>query len=180
MATRSITSISPNAFSLEAEPVSSVFGGTPVSGPVLPSAESLDPHTQEIWEHFHTMPHHADQGMLNLFFIQQDEVEDSMPLPKGNVFVQPKQVRKFPPKEKIFKCPITDCPSGYQSKKNLFEHFKKKHQPSPQSLKELKMKFDSRKEKAFPCPITDCPSGYSGKRDLDDHLKEKHQISPNL
>ena len=166
----SIGSINPDYFSFDD---SSSFEETPLSEPVLPPAESFDPVTLIVWEHFHTMPLY-DGNTLKYFIQQQHALEIRLfgPATQTNSDEATEERERY-------SCPVKDCPVRYSFfKDSLIEHVRKKHPDQKDVLKTLFPKKQKEKPKEKPtifiCPDPACAKEYSIRDSLTQHIRRRH------
>src|ERR1700733_3527666 len=75
------------SFPSEEKSVFSLFEETLFKESVLPSEESFEDHSLKIEEPFHTMPDHADQRRVSLFFAKQNEEEAAQDVMVGRTIL---------------------------------------------------------------------------------------------
>lgn len=121
-------SSTPCSTSEEPNPDSSFDSKIPPFETVLQSVQTFDTPTLKIWEHFHSMPLHAETW--DRFFDDQYSLESRLLAPHFPLLPsvpQSKTVYQSPPNGR-YVCPIKDCPTRYTFlRETLISHFRNNH-----------------------------------------------------
>ena len=165
-----IPSSTPTSIFSEAEPDLDSLE-KPTHESVSSPAEPLEPQTQRVWEHFHTMPIPEPipgaQKTLDLFFTHQDTLEGRPTLP-----TEFRRSKKSLGWSDVLRCPARNCQTFFSEKKKLKSHVLKMHKNETEIFRAFQLLDTTLK-----CIVPDCTASYERRNSLLEHLRNKHQFS---